>query len=114
MVEEWLEAGQLKPGTYVKMKGCRDRHGIRIVLSVKLADRSVIECRQVKTGRRWVWNSQGPGKGHLSEETLGQITEHLSDKLSQVKCGAVWYPIRSLVESYKASREPITDGHGDW
>ena len=99
MVEEWLEACQLKPGTYVKMKGCRDGRGIRIVLSVKFRkdDRSIIECRQVKTGRKWLG---GPGNARMEEETLGQITKHLSDKISQVKVGEVWYPIRPLVEAF--------------
>lgn len=99
MIENWVVGGECKPGTYLKMKGCRDGKGIRLVMSVKTprgSRCSVIECRQVNFGR-------GPNNSVV--ESLGQITEHMSDKITQVRIdnglSSKWFSIRCVVEGHR-------------
>ena len=90
--------GNLKEGTYLKMKGCRDGNGIRIFMNFtgdKLLaydeldhDKPKLVCRQVLISR---WDKK-------QKESLGQITEHYIDKITQIKINGVWTPIRSIVK----------------
>lgn len=85
-LEKWV-VDNLKPGVRVKMKGCRDRHGIRDVLSIKTDGwnkRVSIECRQVSIDRH-------------GNETLQGITTHYCEKLLAVFMDGKKIPVRQLV-----------------
>lgn len=88
----WLAWCQenLKPGTKLKLSGTRDKDGIRLFLEWAPEHhwygKPRIVCRQV-IPKRW----------HQEPERLGQITEHLVDKISAVEIDGQMVSARKLV-----------------
>jgi hypothetical protein len=94
LITLWINGGHLTAGMVVKMKGCRNGRGLRQVLSIK---NGMVECRQIIIRR-----FPAP-HGYYSrvEESLGQITTHLSNKIQSVKVDGGFIPIREIVEAYR-------------
>jgi hypothetical protein len=96
LITLWIMGGHLTAGMVVKMKGCRDRKGLRQVLSVKNGN---VECRQIFPAvRRAVRHKVGCYE-IIRPESLGQITTHFSNKIQAVKIGDKFVPIRKIVEA---------------
>jgi hypothetical protein len=97
-LEKWL-IQKATVGTRFKMKGCRDGDGIRELISRPNADREgyriSLECRQVFPSRKQ-WNGVGRPLTTI-KESYGQITQHMSDKVTAVLVDGQWVPIRQVV-----------------
>lgn len=72
LIEQWVE-NNVRPGMFLKMKGTRDGHGIREVLSVKkkYGRHPVLVCHQI----------QPPSRHTDWELEVQQITEHDFNKV---------------------------------
>lgn len=98
-IERWLD-NNARVGMRFKMKGCKDGSGIRELLTVDFKNRGThdqltLECRQVfPENRRW----QGVGRVFKTiPERLGQVTQHMSDKVVNVQINGLWIPVKNLV-----------------
>ena len=98
LVTIWIYGGGLVAGDIVKMKGCRDRQGIRQVLTVDRTGGNV-ECRQIFPAL--YQRNKDKVLVCIRKESLGQITNHFTNKIQSVKCGDKFIPIRQIVEDHE-------------
>jgi hypothetical protein len=72
----WLK-DHLQPGMKLKMKGCRDGHGLRQFIRWDRYGNLV--CWQINIGRKWT-------RGYIKvpEEVGTQVTTHMPDKVVKV------------------------------
>jgi hypothetical protein len=88
-LHKWLQDGNLKVGTLVRFRGCRDRHGKRKVTAMSFH----------KNGfNNYEWDSSITGE-QLRNGYSGTryITTHKYEKLSHVEVNGKWIPIKEIV-----------------
>lgn len=78
----------------IKVKGARDGKGIRLFLGfIGKNEYFQLECRQIKRYKRF-WPQSESGK--ITEE-LGQITQHMVDKVTHIEINGEFVSIKKLI-----------------
>jgi hypothetical protein len=98
-IKDWLKNNLIPNETIIKVKGARDGKGIRLFMGFSgKGDWQKLECRQIIQQRFPKRNKTGDQYWWETKESLGQITEHLTDKVTHVKIGADFVKITELIK----------------
>jgi len=74
----------LSVGDVVKMKGCRDGHGLREIIQIDMnAEYSNLKCHQLKAGRAG-WQLRQKGRKAKFNATPVGITDHMWNKVTHL------------------------------
>lgn len=98
-IKEYLIKNLVPGQSIIKVKGARDGKGIRLFLLFKHEKSSqpqdmYLECRQISQFNSWNKFSESFSVLH---EKLGQITEHMIDKVTHIKIDGKFVPIKELI-----------------
>lgn len=104
-IKNYLFENLVSNYSVIKVKGARDGKGIKLFLAFNGKNGNILECRQIRIDR--VHN----GKKFVEMPELGQITQHMIDKVTHIKVDGEFVKIVDLIEKPKS--EIINNGKLD-